>query len=84
MRRPLIASALLPLIVSGCGIVPNRDIRAYNACLVRHAQEPLVCEGPLQAYRVDASDLPTKAALPAPATVADTKESDQAGRPADG
>ena len=70
--RPLIASALL-LIVSGCGILPDRDVRAYDACLGRHAQDPLVCEAPLQAYRVDASDLPVKAAVPAPATVADTK-----------
>ena len=70
--RLLIASALL-LIVTGCGIAPDRDARAYNACALRHAQDPLVCEGPLQAYRVDASDLPVKAAAPAPATVADTK-----------
>ena len=63
--RLLIASALL-LIVTACGAASDRDTRAYNACLVRHAQDPLVCEGPLQAYQVDASDLPAKAAVPAP------------------
>ena len=70
--RLLIASALL-LIATACGTAHDRDARAYNACTVRHAQGPLVCEAPLQAYRVDASDLPVKAAVPAPATVADTK-----------
>ena len=69
--RPLIASALL-LIVSGCGILPDRDVRAYDACLGRHAQDTLVCEAPLQAYRVDASDFPAKAAVPATLAGEDT------------
>ena len=72
MRRLLIISALA-LIVGACGTVPDRDVRAYNACLVRHPQDPLVCEGPRQAYRVDASDLPAKAGVPIPPAVADTK-----------
>jgi transposase len=37
-----------------------------------HAQDPLVCEGPLQAYQVDASDLPSRAAVAVPAAGADT------------
>ena len=69
--RPLIASALL-LIVTECGTAPDRDARAYNACALRHAQDPLVCEAPLQAYRVDASDLPVKAAVPATSAGEDT------------
>jgi len=60
--RLLIASALL-LIVTACNTAPDRDARAYNACALRHAQDPLVCEAPLQAYRVDASDLPARAAV---------------------
>ena len=60
--RLLIASALL-FIVTGCGIASNRDARVYDACVVRHAQDPLVCEAPLQAYRVDAPDLPARAAV---------------------
>ena len=74
MRRLLNVLAL-PLIVSGCGAFPDRDVRAYNVCVMRHAQDPLVCEGPRQAYRVDASDVPAEAVVPAPATVADTKGS---------
>ena len=62
--RLLIASALL-LIVTACSTAPDRDARAYNACALRHARDPLVSEAPLQAYRVDASDLPAKAAVPA-------------------
>ena len=42
VQRLLIASAL-PLIVTACGIAYDRDARAYSACLVRHAQDPLVC-----------------------------------------
>ena len=69
--RLLIASALL-LIVTACGIASDRDARAYDVCVVRHAQDPLVCEAALQAYRVDASDLPARAAVPAPSVGADT------------
>jgi len=69
--RLLIASALL-LIVTACAIGSDRDARACSACALRHTQDPLVCDGPLQAYRVDASDLPSKAAVAAPAAGADT------------
>jgi hypothetical protein len=69
--RLLIAPTLL-LIVTACRTAPDRDARAYNACALRHAQNPLVCEAPLQAYRVDASDFPARAAVPVPAPGADT------------
>jgi len=52
--RLLIASALL-LIVTACSTFPDRDARAYNACIVRHAEDPLVCEGPRQAYELEPS-----------------------------
>ena len=48
VRRLLIATAL-PLIMTACAMSSDRDARAYNACVVRHAEDPLVCEGPLQA-----------------------------------
>jgi hypothetical protein len=69
MRRLLIALAL-PLVATACGVASDHDARAYNGCLVRHAQDPLVCDGPLEAYRVDASDLPARAAVAAPAVAA--------------
>ena len=72
VRRLLIASAL-PLVATACGIGSDHDARAYNGCLVRHSQNPLVCDGPLEAYRVDASDLPAKAAVPVSRAVAVTK-----------
>ena len=71
VRRLLIATAL-PLIMTACAMSSDRDARAYNACVVRHAQEPLVCEGPLQAYQVDASDLPARAAVRAATAGEDT------------
>ena len=71
VRRLLIATAL-PLIMTACAMSSDRDARAYNACTVRHAYDPLVCEAPLQAYRVDASDLPAKAAVAATSAGEDT------------
>jgi len=71
VRRLLIATAL-PLIMTACAMSSDRDARAYNVCIVRHAEDPLVCEAPLQSYRVDASDLPSRAAVAVPAGGADT------------
>jgi hypothetical protein len=52
VNRLLILSALL-VFVSGCGLYADRDVRAYSNCLNRHPQDPVVCEGPRQAYEVD-------------------------------
>ena len=52
--RLLIASALLP-IATASGTAHDRDARAYNACIVRHAEDLLVCEGPRQAYELEPS-----------------------------
>jgi hypothetical protein len=51
--NPLLITSALALVLSGCSLVANRDVRAYNACMVRHSQEAAVCEGPRQAYEVD-------------------------------
>ena len=66
MRQLVIASALL-LIVGACTLPADRDARAYNVCLARHAGDALVCEGPHQAYEVDASDIPARATASRPA-----------------
>jgi hypothetical protein len=60
VQKLLIASAL-SLIVSACSLPPDRDTRAHNVCLARHAQEAALCEGPRQAYEVNASDIPARA-----------------------
>ena len=60
MEKLLIALAL-SLIVSACSLPADRESRAYNTCLARHPQEAAVCEGPRQAYEVDASDIPARA-----------------------
>jgi len=52
VRRLLILSAF-PVLLSGCGLAADRDVRAYNTCLARHPQDTVVCEGPRQAYEVD-------------------------------
>jgi hypothetical protein len=52
VKRLLIVSAFL-VVLSGCGLGEGRDVRAYNACVARHPQDVVVCEGPRQAYEVD-------------------------------
>jgi hypothetical protein len=62
MKALLILSLLL-LVFTSCGLTPDRDVRAFNACLMRHAQDSVVCDAPLQAYEVD---MPTLAAKSLP------------------
>jgi hypothetical protein len=60
VQQLLITSAVL-VIVSACSLPADRGTRAYNVCLARHPQEAAVCEGPRQAYEVDATDIPARA-----------------------
>ena len=66
MQQLLIGSAL-SLIVGACSLPADREPRAYNVCLARHAQETALCEGLRQAYEVDASDIPARATASRPA-----------------
>lgn len=61
--NPLLITSALALVLSGCGLAANRDVRAYNACMVRHSQEVAVCEGPRQAYEVDIPEFQAKSAV---------------------
>lgn len=54
MKRLLIISAF-PVLLNGCGLAVDRDVRAYHTCLYRHPQNAVVCDGPRQAYEVDPS-----------------------------
>jgi hypothetical protein len=65
VKRLLIVSAL-PVVLSGCGLAADRDVRAYNTCLARHPQDAVVCEGPRQAYDVDEYILQANSATSAP------------------
>jgi hypothetical protein len=60
VQQLLIGSAL-SLIVGACSLPADREPRAYYVCLARHAQETALCEGPQQAYEIDASDIPARA-----------------------
>jgi hypothetical protein len=46
---------VLPLLLlfCGCAVTQDRDVRAYNACLLRHPNETALCEAPRQAYQPD-------------------------------
>jgi len=65
--QQLLIAAALSLIVGACTLPADRDVRAYNVCLARHAGDALVCEGPKQSYEVDASDIPARATASRPA-----------------
>jgi hypothetical protein len=43
VQQLLIASAL-SLLASACSLPADRETRAYNVCLARHAQETAICE----------------------------------------
>jgi hypothetical protein len=61
--NPLLITLALVLVLSGCGLGANRDIRAYNACMVRHSQEAAICDGPRQAYEIDLREFQAKSAV---------------------
>jgi hypothetical protein len=61
--KALLALSPLLLLFGGCSLTPDRNVRAFNTCLTRHAQDAVVCDAPLQAYEVD---LPTLAAKSPP------------------
>jgi len=56
VKQPLILS-MIAIVVTGCSLSAGRDVRAYNACVARHPHEAALCEGPRQAYEVDAATL---------------------------
>jgi hypothetical protein len=61
--RALLIPLPVLLLFGGCSVTPDRDVRAFNTCLMRHAQDAAVCDAPLQAYELD---VPTLAATSLP------------------
>ncbi len=61
IKHLLIASAIA-ILLAGCGLPAERDVRAYDACMARHPQEEALCEGPRRAYEVDTSTYQARAA----------------------
>jgi hypothetical protein len=47
----------LAIVVTGCSLPAGHGIRAFNTCIARHPGETALCEGPRQAYEVDAPTL---------------------------
>jgi hypothetical protein len=60
--KSLLVASALAVVLSGCNLAANRDLRAYNACLARHSQDSVICEGPRQAYEVDPAVLQARSA----------------------
>jgi hypothetical protein len=61
----LIISALT-IALSACALPADRAVRAYDACITRHPQDVVVCEGPRQAYEVGTSTYQSEAAAIGP------------------
>jgi len=66
--KQLLILSTLTIVLIGCISPAGRDGRAYNACLARHPHETALCEGPRQAYEVDAATLQARAAAIGPRT----------------
>jgi hypothetical protein len=66
--KQLLILSTLAIVLTGCGLPAGRDVRAYNACIARHPGETALCEGPRQAYEVDAATLRPRAAAIGPRT----------------
>jgi hypothetical protein len=69
--KGLIILSTLPILVTGCGLSMDRDVRAYNTCLSRHPQDAVVCEGPRQAYELEPSFFEARSAANPPVAVQD-------------
>jgi hypothetical protein len=50
-RLPIVSA--LAVLLAGCSLAGDQDVRAYNACVSRHPQDVVVCEGPRLAYEID-------------------------------
>jgi len=55
--KQLLILSMIAIVLTGCSLSAGRDVRAYNACVARHPHEAALCEGPRQAYEVDAATL---------------------------
>jgi hypothetical protein len=60
LRQLLIVSGLA-IALTACGSPTTLNVLAYDACIARHAQEPALCEGPLQAYELDPTAVQARA-----------------------
>ena len=49
--KQLLILSMIAIVLTGCSLSAGRDVRAYNACVAA------LCEGPRQAYEVDAATL---------------------------
>ena len=80
--KHLLIVPALAIVLAGCGLPADRDVRAYDACMSRHPQEAPLCEGPRQAYEVDTSTFQAKATAISPPASSSYEERSAASRPA--
>ena len=62
VKHLLVASAVA-IVLTGCSLPAERNVRAYDACISRHPQDAPLCEGPRQAYEVDTATFQARATL---------------------
>jgi hypothetical protein len=80
--KHLFVVSALAIVLTGCGLPADRDVRAYDACMSRHPQEAAICEGPRQAYEVDTSRYQARAAAISPPAASSSEDRSAATDPA--
>jgi hypothetical protein len=53
--KHVLIALTVAILLTGCGLPAERNVRAYDACMSRHPQDAPLCEGPREAYEVDTS-----------------------------
>ena len=53
--KHLLMASMVAMLLTGCGLPAERNVRPYDACISRHPQDEPLCEGPREAYEVDMS-----------------------------
>jgi hypothetical protein len=80
--KQLLVLSVLTIALTGCGLPASPDVRAYDACIARHAQEVAVCEGPRQAYQLDPTAVQARAPAISPSAGSSYEEPSAAAHPA--
>jgi hypothetical protein len=60
--KHLLMTSAVAIVLTGCSLPAERNVRAYDACMSRHPQSAPLCEGPREAYEVDTATYQAQAA----------------------
>ena len=61
--KHLMMASAVAIVLTGCSLPAERNVRVYDACISRHPQDEPLCEGPREAYEVDTSTYQARATV---------------------